>query len=106
MLKPKPDETPEQLRKRQIREKKRSIKEAVTVAAVTRKMEEAGLQYRIVPQYYRLKLIVETEKKTEVCFIIQYSKFKEQIELVPPAVERINQIIEEFGQPIWVKPHK
>ena len=54
-------------------------------------------------QQYRVALTLTMGHYTQATFYIQHSKFRKQLDMVLPAVNQLNQLMDELGQPIRVR---
>ena len=41
----------------------------------------------------------------QATFIIQHSKFRQQLEKILPAMEQLNELMDDLGQPIKIKTY-
>lgn len=87
----------------QKRAKKKTLNEISIEAIVKARLKGTGIKYRMQKQQYRVALTLCLGHNTQATFYIQHSKFREQLELVLPTVNQLNQLMDELGQPIRVK---
>jgi uncharacterized protein YukE len=85
------------------RAKKRALNEISIETILKAKLKGTGIRYQMRKQQYRVALTLTMGHYTQATFYIQHSKFREQLDMVLPAVNQLNQLMDELGQPIRVR---
>ncbi len=85
------------------RAKMRTMNELSIETLLRAKLAGSGIRYTLRKQQYRVALTLTMSHNTQATFYIQHSKFREQLDMVLPAVEQLNRLMDELGQPIRVK---
>jgi hypothetical protein len=85
------------------RAKKRALNEVSIETLLKAKLKGTGIRYQMRKQQYRVALTLTMGHYTQATFYIQHSKFREQLDMVLPAVNQLNQLMDELGQPIRVR---
>ena len=85
------------------RAKKRTLNEVSIETMLKAKLAGTDIQYHLRKQQYRIAVTLTMSHNTQATFYIQHSKFREQLDMVLPAVNQLNQLMDELGQPIRVK---
>jgi len=85
------------------RAKLRSINEISIDAVLKEKLKGTELKYRIKRQQYRVTLTLVMKHNVQATFIIQHSKFRQQLEKILPAAQLLNELMDDLGQPIKIK---
>lgn len=87
----------------EVRSKKRKFNEISIENVLKAKLSGTGIKYQLRKQQYRVALTLTMSHNTQATFYIQHSKFREQLEMIMPAVERLNNLMDELGQGIRVR---
>ena len=87
------------------RAKIRSMNETSIDVILKEKLSGTGLKYRIKRQQYRVTLTLVMKHNVQATFIIQHSKFRQQLEKILPAMEQLNEMMDDLGQPIKIKTY-
>ena len=85
------------------RAKKRALNEISIETILKAKLKGTGIRYQMRKQQYRVALTLTMGHYTQATFYIQHSKFREQLDMVLPAINQLNQLMDELGQPIRVR---
>lgn len=85
------------------RAKMRTFNEVSIETLLKAKLKDTGIRYHLRKQQYRVVLTLTMGHHTQATFYIQHSKFREQIDMVLPAIAQLNQLMDSLGQPIRVK---
>lgn len=85
------------------RAKMRSMNELSIETLLKAKLAGTGIRYHLRKQQYRVALTLTMSHNTQATFYIQHSKFREQLDMILPAVEQLNNLMDELGQPIRVR---
>lgn len=85
------------------RAKKRALNEVSIETILKAKLKGTGIRYQMRKQQYRVALTLTMGHYTQATFYIQHSKFREQLDMVLPAINQLNQLMDELGQPIRVR---
>lgn len=85
------------------RAKKRALNEVSIETILKAKLKGTGIRYQMRKQQYRVALTLTMSHHTQATFYIQHSKFREQLDMVLPAINQLNQLMDELGQPIRVR---
>ena len=85
------------------RAKKRALNEVSIETLLKAKLKGTDIRYHMRKQQYRVALTLTMGHYTQATFYIQHSKFREQLDMVLPAVNQLNQLMDELGQPIRVR---
>jgi len=85
------------------RAKIRKLNEVSIENVLKAKLSGTGIRYQLRKQQYRVALTLAMSHNTQATFYILHSKFREQLETILPAVEQLNRLMDELGQPIRMK---
>ncbi len=85
------------------RAKIRKLNEVSIEAILKAKLSGTGIKYQMRKQQYRVALTLTMTHNTQATFYILHSKFREQLEMILPAVEQLNKLMDELGQGIRLK---
>lgn len=85
------------------RAKLRSMNEVSIDAILKEKLKGTELKYRVKRQQYRVTLTLVMKHNVQATFIIQHSKFRQQLEKILPAVKQLNDLMDDLGQPVKIK---
>lgn len=85
------------------RAKLRSMNETSIDVVLKEKLAGSGLKYKVKRQQYRVTLTLVMKHNVQATFIIQHSKFRQQLEKILPAVQQLNELMDDLGQPIKIK---
>lgn len=85
------------------RAKLRSMNEVSIDTILKEKLTGTGLKFRVKRQQYRVTLTLVMKHNVQATFIIQHSKFRQQLEKILPAVQQLNDLMDDLGQPIKIK---
>lgn len=87
------------------RAKIRKLNEVSIEAVLKAKLSGTGIRYQMRKQQYRVALTLTMKHNTQATFYILHSKFREQLDMILPAVEQLNTLMDELGQAIRVKAY-
>jgi len=85
------------------RAKIRKLNEVSIENILKAKLSGTGIKYQMRKQQYRVALTLTMTHNTQATFYILHSKFREQLEMILPAVEQLNKLMDELGQGIRLK---
>ncbi len=85
------------------RAKIRKLNEVSIENILKTKLSGTGIKYQMRKQQYRVALTLTMTHNTQATFYILHSKFREQLEMILPAVEQLNNLMDELGQGIRLK---
>ena len=75
------------------RAKKRALNEVSIETILKAKLKGTGIRYQMRKQQYRVALTLTMSHYTQATFYIQHSKFREQLDMVLPAINQLNQLM-------------
>ena len=85
------------------RAKKRALNEVSIETMLKAKLTGTGILYHLRKQQYRIAVTLTMSHNTQATFYIQHSKFREQLDMVLPALAQLNQLMDNLGQPIRIR---
>ncbi len=85
------------------RAKKRSLSELSIETILKDKLKGTGIRYHLRKQQYRIAVTLSMNHNMQATFYILHSKFREQLERVLPALQQLNLLMDELGQPIRIR---
>lgn len=85
------------------RAKLRTMSETSIETVLQDRLHDSGMDYIIKKQQYRVTLTLKMKHNVQATFIIQHSKFRQQLEKVLPAVQQLNDLMDDLGQPVKIK---
>lgn len=85
------------------RAKKRAFYEVSIETILKDRLAGTGIRYHMRKQQYRIAVTLTMSHNTQATFYIQHSKFREQLEKVLPALQQLNQLMDDLGQPIRIR---